>query len=602
MIIIGISSSMGRTTLAALLVLVAASSGLLCPSSCLTTGGLSADTEAQGTIEHHQCTAGDLQRARQQVPRAPWKGPDFAGMSRVLTAKLTEAGHVVTPCEKWSIEELKDLQRTLFSAAEPELLEVYEDAGDNRRRQRRFRSLEALEAHWEALDRELEASAHREWLGAVRRDGLCHEAVMWFVHHLPEAQQRRLMTSSSSFSSSSKQHHNRTLPSLPETLHQGPPGSLEAASAAVIMQPQPRPSTHPGASGASAPESKVLAEYSQQVSCQQCHTGTIDDPKWRDAELPEPLPVDKVHPGRERVRSCDFQARPPCGPCEGLGGVRWGDGPEDMTPMRCDVVHWPHEAPPITRGRYPDLAVASMSFETRSPLAVRPEGDAKYVKLRGTLTLGWNDTDDMMRMRYDLESSEGAALRAALYMQSATQAKEMDPGVTGSISPEHCSCGRSIAGVMHTLSFDPDDPLDPLSLRPDQGGAAYLGRVNVELDGDTSLGRRNATADHFMKWAFHFLVDADESSPTFGLPLRLYAPWGVREVFEGWTLGDPAERDPGVWKLPPGCERLAPGCSLFHEDGDGSDAAKEQEEKTLLGHPARASSASSGSSPRTNTE
>ena len=593
---------MERTTLAALLVLAATSSGLLHPSSCLTTGGLSGDSGAQSTPGHHQCTAGDLHRARQQVPRAPWKGPDFAGMSRVLTAKLTEAGHAVTPCEKWSIDELKDLQRTLFSAAEPELLEVYENTGD-KRRHRRFRSLEALEAHWKALDSELEASAHREWLGAVRRDGLCHEAVMWFVHHLPEAKQRRLMTSDSS----AAQHHNRTLPSLPETLHQGPPGGLEAASA-VVMQPQ-SPSTHPraaAASAAAAPESKVLAEYSQQVSCQQCHTGTVDDPKWQDAELPEPLPVDKVHPGRERVRSCDFQARPPCGPCEGLGGVRWGDGPEDMTPMRCEVVHYPNEAPPRTRGRYPDLGVASMSFETRSPVAVRPEGAAKYVKLRGTVTLGWNsdegDDDEMMRMRYDLESSEGAALGAALYVQSAAQAREMDPGVTGSISPERCSCGRSIAGVMHTMSFDPEDPLDPLSLRPDQGGAAYLGRVRVELDGDTALGRRNATADHFMKWAFHFLVDADESSPTFGLPLRLYAPWGVRQVFESWTLGDPAERDPGVWKLPPGCERLAPGCSLFHEDNDDDTAEEKEQNEPLLSHP-RASSASSGSiRPHTATE
>merc|ERR1719163_2204518 len=116
----------------------------------------------------------------------------------------------------------------------------------------------------------------------------------------------------------------------------------------------------------------VHEEYQQQVSCQQCHTGTImlpprkGLPAWDNASLPAPLPVDKAHPGRERMRDCSFTAQPPCGPCEGLGGKRWGDGPEDMTPMKCEVLHGP-DVKATTRGRFPNLGKAGITGETRDP-------------------------------------------------------------------------------------------------------------------------------------------------------------------------------------------------------------------------------------------
>ena len=68
------------------------------------------------------------------------------------------------------------------------------------------------------------------------------------------------------------------------------------------------------------------------MSCQQCHTGRVPDPAWANASLPPPLPVDLAHPGRERLRSCDFQNAPPCGPCDGLGGPRTGDRTDESTP------------------------------------------------------------------------------------------------------------------------------------------------------------------------------------------------------------------------------------------------------------------------------
>jgi len=466
-----------------------------------------------------RCPLADLARARERVPRQGWKGRDFAEMAQVLTRQLHGSGHRVRPCGEWVVEELQALQRRLFQEAEGSLLAIYESAGDRRRQ--RFASLSALEAHWAKVD--AAASVAPGELGAVRRDGLCHEAVMWWVHHLPTPVQRRLIA------------EGLEIPSLPGQRHEQPPAQAVVAGATT------------------AAAAVVHSEYAQQVSCQQCHTGKIVDPDWQDASLPAPLPVDKLHPGRERQRQCDFQSQPPCGPCEGLGGPRWGDGVEDMTPMPCEVIHGP-EVNATTRGRYPSLATVSLTGDSRFPLEVRPKQKGKYMKINATLALGWQG--DMMRMRYDF-----GGLGTQISIQTLQQANAQEPGATVSMGESECICSDSIAGNMHVNSFEASDPLDPLQLPADAGGAAYLGRVRVTLDGEGD--NRTAIADHFMKWAFHFLVDADEASPTFGLPLRLYGPYGVRQVFRGWKLGDPTKAWPDVWQMRKGCQVKSKSCDVF---------------------------------------
>merc|ERR1711915_57535 len=98
-----------------------------------------------------------------------------------------------------------------------------------------------------------------------------------------------------------------------------------------------------------------------------------------------------------------------------------------------------------------------------------------------------------------------------------------DVGATFGVAGDFCECGASIAGNMHIQAFESNDPFDFLKLNASDGGANYLGRVKVVLDGDSPLTNGTvAIADHYLKWAFHFLVDANSSSPSFGLPLRLY--------------------------------------------------------------------------------
>mmetsp|Transcript_215 Transcript_215/g.473 ORF Transcript_215/g.473 Transcript_215/m.473 type:complete len:499 (-) Transcript_215:141-1637(-) len=459
------------------------------------------------------CSRHDLQRARQRVPRDGWRGGDFGGMASVLSSHLERSGFAVQPCEHWTVDGLQRLQARLFREADSRLLEVYKAAKDNRRQ--RFNSYEEMKAHWATLDRAVTNSTE---LNTVRRDGLCHETVMWWVHHLPVATQKALTA------------EGLSLPSLPRHLHRQ--ATLGASDA-----------------------EKVFSEYAQQVSCQQCHTGRLSG-DLTNATLPPPPPVDREHPGLERKRVCDFQNQPACGPCDGLGGVRRGDGVEEMVPMLCEVLHGP-EVPATTKGRYPSLAIVNLTGDSRSPLAVIPDGKGTYHKLNARLALGWKD--GMMRMRYDFNG-----LGTQLSVQSFQQAEHMNPGATAFwTSSGRCSCQASMAGNMHVRSFEADDPLDPLKLPPSQGGAAYLGRVRVTLDYNMSRSNGTVIADHFMKWAFHFLVDADSSSPSFGLPLRLYGPYGVLQVFDSWKLGDPAVADPDIWKMPAGCNISAPVCSIL---------------------------------------
>jgi hypothetical protein len=229
-----------------------------------------------------------------------------------------------------------------------------------------------------------------------------------------------------------------------------------------------------------------------------------------------------------------------------------------MTPMKCEVIHG-SDRKATTRGRYPYLGKARLTGDTRIPLLVYPHpGDpkGKYPAINGTIAMG--NKDGMMRLRYDF-SDMGSQISA----QTFEQAKRGNTGATWGLSNGSCFCAKSIAGNFHAESFDVDDPLDSLHLLASQGGAAYLGRIRVTLDGDNEESQREAIADHYMKWAFHFLVDADKKSPTFGLPLRLYGSGGIRMVYDSWHIADPSIAEPMIWTMPKDCKVTAPECSNF---------------------------------------
>jgi len=143
------------------------------------------------------------------------------------------------------------------------------------------------------------------------------------------------------------------------------------------------------------------------------------------------------------------------------------------------------------------------------------------------------------------------------YLQSAEQRNNDDAGAMVTILESGvCFCAPAIAGVVHVQAFTANDPYDAESLPADGGGLAYLGRVRVTLD--DGLGRV-AVADHYMKWAFHLLVDADEASPYFGKPLRLYGPYGVRQVLRDWS----DDADSMLFDIPARCILRGDACRAF---------------------------------------
>merc|ERR1711939_741861 len=169
----------------------------------------------------------DLRRSRTKVPRQSHKGTSFQHMAETLNGFVRQYGNV-KECAEWTTEELQRFQALMLMMRSTELNNVYVEADDTRA----LRGDE--DAHgqrWEKLN----ALAHNiEGALEVQRDGHCHEAVMWFVHHVPETVRNTVA-------------QTMAVPLLPYNQHD-------------------------------CGEHEVCKEYLKQVSCQDCH---------RDADIPE---------------------------------------------------------------------------------------------------------------------------------------------------------------------------------------------------------------------------------------------------------------------------------------------------------------------------
>merc|ERR1712228_937343 len=84
-------------------------------------------------------------------------------------------------CDTFTVEELQNIQIMLFMLRDPDLDTVYQDANDARRI--RHNDIKAMSVEWEDLNNVAAADPD---LARMHRDGHCHEAVMWYVHHLPQ--------------------------------------------------------------------------------------------------------------------------------------------------------------------------------------------------------------------------------------------------------------------------------------------------------------------------------------------------------------------------------------------------------------------------------
>merc|ERR1711965_600984 len=136
----------------------------------------------------------DHSRAKQKVPRHDYRGQTFSEMSATLNGWLEDMPHVSTKsCDSWNVTDLHQLQALLLLSREDSLDAIYQKAGDNRRLIRP--DLDEVELSWEGLKRAVASAGDPQQAHQVLRDGHCHEAVMWYTHHLTESVKKALADS-----------------------------------------------------------------------------------------------------------------------------------------------------------------------------------------------------------------------------------------------------------------------------------------------------------------------------------------------------------------------------------------------------------------------
>jgi hypothetical protein len=118
-------------------------------------------------------------RTKTKVPRHAYRGETFEQMSATLNSWIVDAlGHEsVKACDDWNVEELQKLQVSLHMLRYPAYNDVYSATSDAREIDA---TIDDMQKTWAQLN----AAASDHGLHAMHRDGHCHEAVMWFTHHL----------------------------------------------------------------------------------------------------------------------------------------------------------------------------------------------------------------------------------------------------------------------------------------------------------------------------------------------------------------------------------------------------------------------------------
>jgi len=454
----------------------------------------------------------DLQRAKSKVPRAGWKGSDFDSMSQVLNGHMQKMFPKTKPCSEWTAKELQDYQEVLYSHRHADFDSIYSSTSDNRRF--RHHSIEEHKNHWARANKHVEEYPH---LKDMHRDGHCHEAVMWLVHHVPAPEQQTVFAQMPAPLLSTKRH-------IYDPISMG---------------------KHP----------EVVNLYKTQITCAECHSGTgmlFQD--W--ADIPGIIPEDPKHPGWARQRRCDQNYEPACGPCDGIGGPYWGDEVDHFQPTNCEVVALPEDVPEAERGS-PQFAEQFIVHQLGSDRLIRTQNAAKfaiYSQIRSTL---WYDflaeKNGTAKLRHDTFYDDLGYkwLDNGLVTEIHTQTKEeRAANITGPmVSMLHglLGWGQYMGGL--TCLADPVGvPVlgGKVSTRGIEysaflEGADYLGRIKIGVEydgfklGDKGHGdmkaKRNMTVDHYIKWFLHVYVDADPTSPTYRQPIRFYGPYSGFAVY-----------------------------------------------------------------------
>jgi len=201
-----------------------------------TDDGMPVDKKEEQLVsleqEYLKATEADITRAATKKPRPAYKGDSFGHMSEVLNGWLQQGQAPTKPCEQWNVTELYQLQAMLYLARDAQLDEVYQSTKDGRRMRHTMQDMADTWAHLKTL-----AEGSNEHAQRMHRDGHCHEAVMWYVHHLAEDAKQLLSES------------GVTIPLLSPERHTCPHDASDA-------------------------HTELCKVYDQQVTCASCHSNS----------------------------------------------------------------------------------------------------------------------------------------------------------------------------------------------------------------------------------------------------------------------------------------------------------------------------------------
>jgi hypothetical protein len=472
----------------------------------------------------------DLLRARTKVPRAQFQGEGHNGMTGVLNNHLHQMYPQVKACSEWSAEELQQLQSELFSRSIKEFDDMYAETSDSRRM--RHASLEEHEAHWAEMNEHAKANPH---MADMLRDGHCHQAVMWLVHHVPAPEQQTVFA-------------KRPIPTLGAVQHKCP----EDATAA---------------------EQTLCNHYEDTYSCAKCHSGVgMITQDWEDFD--GYLPEDPKHPGWARQRRCDQNYLPACGPCEGIGGPYWSDSVNEFQPTNCEVIATPEEVPEKDRmyPSFPEQFIVHQIGSDRLSRVQNPGGKGRisfppfYSQIRSTF---WYDyplgnesegiaKDGMGKLRHDsyyddrLYQIMDKGLVTEIHFETREQREQNVTGAMVSLLHGLLGWGKNFGGC--TCVSDPvgmpviggilDNKLTGDRHSAFLVNSTYRGRVKIGVEyADFKFGdkkpnwfkamkvKKDMVVDHYTKWFLHVFFDADPESPTYTQPVRFYGPYSGFAVY-----------------------------------------------------------------------
>ena len=228
---------------------------------------------------------------------------------------------------------------------------------------------------------------------------------------------------------------------------------------------------------------------------------------------------------RTLLKRCDQNSTPMCGPCDGIGGMIWGDGIDQIDFTSCTIISYPNNTQNISKPLFPKQftnhidGILIEPFREQDPHLYLQDNTTFYYDAINSRIRFNNIVMPEKDSNINIEHSENWHLNFTFFTyHNAT---------TNNIVDDVCICPQLEVGILEYDAF---------------ADAQYLGRVLLGIE----YLEEQVVVDHFVKLPHHIFIDIST-----GLPIRAWQPFNGLQVYSQWNFSDP---DDSVWKLPKACQ------------------------------------------------